>query len=132
MVWTKFYETSACACSLFDHTRAQEPYPRGHEIYKFGRLNLGHHYYTFSLSNLCLSEEKKFLKEIMHFHYMTYMPWPLHKNPCPGGHEIYNFGRLKLGHHNKILSLSGLCLREEKKIFKEIMHFHYTTYIAMP
>ena len=26
--------------------------------------------------------------EILHVHYMTK---PLHKNPCPGGHEIYNF-----------------------------------------
>ena len=23
---------------------------------------------------------------------MTYMATSLHKNPCPGGHEIYNFG----------------------------------------
>ena len=30
---------------------------------------------------------------------MTYMATPLHKNPYPGGHEIYNFGRPFLGHH---------------------------------
>ena len=29
----------------------------------------------------------------MHIHYMTYMASPQHKNPCPRGHEIYNFGR---------------------------------------
>ena len=29
----------------------------------------------------------------MHFHQMTNMATPLNKNPCPGGHEIYNFGR---------------------------------------
>ena len=52
-----------------------------------------------SLSDLCLGVEKKIFKEIMHFHYMTYMATPLHKNPCPGGHEIYNFGRPFLGHH---------------------------------
>ena len=27
----------------------------------------------------------------MHFQYTTYMATPLHKNPCSGGHEIYNF-----------------------------------------
>ena len=49
----------------------------------------------------------------------------LAKNPCPKGHEIYNFGRPFLGHHNYILNLSMLCLEIEKKIFKEIMHVHY-------
>ena len=34
------------------------------------------------------SREKIFI-ELMHFHYMTYMTTPQHKNPCPGGHEIY-------------------------------------------
>ena len=51
---------------------------------------------------------------------------------CPGGHEIYNFGRPFLCHHNYILSLSDLCLGVEKKIFKEIMHFHNMTYMATP
>ena len=54
---------------------------------------------------------------------MTYMATPLHQNPSPGGHEIYNFGRPFLGRHNYILSLSNLGLGVEKKIFKEIMHF---------
>ena len=35
----------------------------------------------------------------MHFPDMTNMGIPLHKNPCPGGHEIDNFGRPYLGHH---------------------------------
>ena len=63
---------------------------------------------------------------------MTYMAMPPHKNPCPRGHEIYNFGRPFLGHHYYILGLSDLCLGIEKKIFKEIMHFYYMTYMAMP
>ena len=37
--------------------------------------------------------------------------------PCPGGNEIYNFGRPVLGHHYYILSLSELGLGVEKKIF---------------
>ena len=55
------------------------------------------------------------------------MATPLHQNPCPRGYEIYNFGRLFLGHHHYILSLSDLSLGVEKNIFKEIMHFHYIT-----
>ena len=55
---------------------------------------------------------------------------PQHINPCAGGHNIRPF----LGHHNYIdvvLSLSVIRLEVEKKIFKEIMHFHYMTYMAM-
>ena len=33
--------------------------------------------------------------------------------PCPGGHEIYNFGRSFLSHHYYKLSLFDLCLGEE-------------------
>ena len=65
----------------------------------------------------------------MHFRFMTFMVTPWHKTPCPGGHETYNFSRLFIGHHNIILNLSDLCLGLKKKIFKEIMHFHYMTYI---
>ena len=39
---------------LYSHTIAQEPLPRGHEIYNFGRPVLGHHYYTLTLSEPCL------------------------------------------------------------------------------
>ena len=31
--------------NLYGHTLAQEPYPRGNEIYKFGRPFLSHHNY---------------------------------------------------------------------------------------
>ena len=39
-----------------------------------------------SLSEPSFEVRKKFLKVIMHFHYMTYMAAPWHKTPCPGGH----------------------------------------------
>ena len=90
---------------------------------------LGHCYYILSLSNLCMGVENKILKEIMHFHHMTYMTTPQHKNPCPRGHEIYNFGRPFLGHHYYILGLSNLCLGVEQKMLKEKMHFHNMTYM---
>ena len=95
----------------------KNPCPRDHEIYNFGRPFLGHQYQKLGLSDLCLGVEKSIFKEIMHFHYMTYMTTPMHKNPCPRGHEIYNFGRIFLGHDNYILGLSDQCLGVEKKIF---------------
>ena len=72
----------------------------GHEIFNFGRSTLGYHNYILSLSNLCLGVEKKIFKEIMHFYIMTYINIYiyLHKNPCAGGHEIYNFGRPSLSY----------------------------------
>ena len=78
------------------------------------------------LFNAWESREKRLFKKVMHF-TMIYMATPLHKNPCPWGHEIYNFLASFLGHHNYIFSLSNLCL-EVEKILKEIMHFHNMTY----
>ena len=63
---------------------------------------------------------------------MTCMAMPQHKNPCLGGHEIYNFGRPFLGHHYYIHSLSDLFLGVKRKIFKEIVHFDYMTCMATP
>ena len=40
----------------------------------------------------------------------------VHKNPCPWGYEIYNFGGPFLGHHYYSPSLSKPCLRVEKYI----------------
>ena len=54
------------------------------------------------------------------------------QEPLSRGQEIYNFGRPFLGHHDYILGLSDLCMGVEKKIFKEIMHFYFMTYMATP
>ena len=56
---------------------------------------------------------------------MTYMATPQQKNPCPEGHEIYNFVLLFLVHFYYMLRSSDICL-----YFKEIMSFHYMTFIA--
>ena len=68
------------------------------QVMKFtiSRLFLGHHYYIHSLSDLCLWVQRKIFKEIMHYHYMTYMATPQHKTLWPGVHDIYNFGRYSL------------------------------------
>ena len=81
------------------HPKHRNPSLGNHEIYNSGRPFLGHHYYSLSLSELCPRVEKKIFKEIIHFHYMTYMAMPLHKNPCPRSNKIYNFDRPFLGHH---------------------------------
>ena len=47
-----------------------------------------------------------------------------HKNPCPGGHDIYNYGRPFLAYRYYNLSLSDLSLGVEKKVFfKKIIYF---------
>ena len=53
------------------------------------------------------------------------LKWPRLTSKPHAALGVMNFGRPFLGHHNIILSLSDLCLGVEKKIFKEIMHFHY-------
>ena len=64
------------ALSLYDsygQAIAQEPLPRGNEIYNFARPFIGHHYYVLPFFDLCLGLENEIFKEIMHLHYMTYM-----------------------------------------------------------
>ena len=54
-------------------------------------------------------------QEILHVHYMTMHQ---HKNPCPGGHEIYKILVDPLGRYYYTLTLSDLCL-VVKKILKK-------------
>ena len=61
---------------------------------------------------------------------MKCMAIPKHKNPNPGG-QIYNFGRTFLVNYFYALCLSEQCPRIERN-FKEIIHFHYMTYMATP
>ena len=50
---------------------------------------------------------------------------PQHKNPCHGGSEIYNFGKLFLGHNYFSLGLSDLCMG--MKLFIEKNYLSYIT-----
>ena len=54
----------------------------------------------------------------------------LHKTPCPGGYETYNFSRHFIGHDYYILSLFDICIGLKERILKEIMHFRYMTYMT--
>ena len=58
---------------LFAHAQAQESLPCGSLIYNFGGPFLDHYYCTLIFSGLCPGVEMKILKEIMYFHYITYM-----------------------------------------------------------
>ena len=98
----------------------KNPCPRRHEIYNLGRNFLCHHYYILRFLIYASEERRRCLKGIMHFHYMTSIATPERKNPCPGGHEIYNLDRPFLGHHYYKLFLSDLYSEVEKNIFKEI------------
>ena len=54
----------------------------------------------------------------------------LHKNPCPGSHEIYNFGRPFLCHHYYIFILSdprlGVCMDVCLEFFILLRIFSYS------
>ena len=78
--------------------------------------------------------EWRIFKEIKHYHDLNYIAKPLHKNPYPMDHEIYNFGRPALGHHYYVCStgMSDPYLGVEKRNFKEIMHFDSMTNMAIP
>ena len=48
----------------YGHALAQKtPTPGYYEIYYFGEIFLGHHYYLLSLSDLCLGVEKRLSKK---------------------------------------------------------------------
>ena len=49
---------------LYDHDLAENPCPRGHEIYNFGKPFLGHLHYTLSLYGPCPEERKNVMIEI--------------------------------------------------------------------
>ena len=110
----------------------KNPCPGGHEIYNLVTSFVGHYYLILSLHGPCTGVEKKIFKEIVHFHFMTYITTLKHKNPCPGVHELYNFGRPFLIYHYYMLGLSDLCLGGEEKIFKAIMVFHNMSYMTTP
>ena len=97
----------------------------------FVRPFLGHHYYILGMCDLCLGVEQKIFKEIMHFHDMTNMATPQHKNPCPGALKC----TILVDSSFVIITTYSVCLiyaQQERRNFKDIMHFHQLTYVAWP
>ena len=92
-----------CMTYMYGHALAQESLSRDHDIKNFGGSFLGHHYYIHNLSDPCPSVEKN--RSNCAFHTRA---TPQHKNPCPGGYAIYNFGMPLRDHHYYTLSLSDI------------------------
>ena len=78
---------------------SKEPLPQGSWNLPFILVDPSLVFIPIYMYLVCLYYEKKIFKEIIHFHCMTDMAMLLHKNPCSGGHEFYNFGRPFIGHH---------------------------------
>ena len=53
------------------------------------------------------------------------MTTPYHRNPWPGGYEIYNFGSHFFGHHYYILSLPDLHVL--RRFLKKYINFIFFT-----
>ena len=88
---------------------------------------LGHLYYLLSLCDLSLGVEPSFIKEIMHFHRVTYMATPYHKNNCSGGHGIYNFSRSLLRHHTYIPICKCLIIARRTELLNKYINFKLVT-----
>ena len=112
------------AFSPYGHAPAQESLPPGSWNLHFCRPFLGYHYSTLNLSDLCQGVEKKILKkEIMHFHYISYMAMPSTRTHESG---VMKFTIL-VDPSLDIIGLSEPCPSLEKKIFEEIYQL-YTFY----
>ena len=119
------------------HPNTRTPAGEGREFNNFGSSFLGHQYHILTLSALCPRVDKKNRRSI--WHYLTY-GHAVAQDPLPRGSWNYlcrlddlrlNICRPFFGHRFYISRLSVLSLGVEK-IFNEIIHFHYITYIAMP
>ena len=103
----------------YGHAQHKNPCLGGHKICDFGRLSLGHHYDTLSLCKLIMPQSKEDFQRNNAFSLNDFYDHAPAQEPLPWGHEIYNFGRLFLGHHYHLLSLSVPCSEVEKNFFKE-------------
>ena len=94
--------------------------PGNHEIYKFGNPSL----VIIIIYIVCLihvrQQQRRQLLKNNAFLQNDSMTTPQHNNHCPRNHEIHNFGRPFIVHHNYIFSLADLCLGAEKNIHKVI------------
>ena len=65
----------------------------------------------------------------MHFYYITFnLATHQHKKPSLGRvHEMYNFGRHLLGHHNDILGFCKPCPGLENKYINFILYLKVTS-----
>lgn len=102
---------------------------RGHEFYNFSRGPYKTHKHAFSLSPTTLEEEKIIFLDVTHSHYMSiYILSPHYSlNFWPRGHEFRFLYRKFHWHHIHAFGFSKICIGVEKKIFYDLLHFHYIT-----
>ena len=64
---------------------------------------------------------------------MIFMVTPQHKNPCPGVHKIYNFGRPFLGHHCNTYSICLVYAQAQRRrlLNKYINHTLYPKIMSL-
>ena len=87
--------------------------PEGHEIFKFGRLFLGYHYYALNLYAPCSDVERKiFLMNTSNLHFLPHNYPP----PTPWGedHEIYIFLSSYPTHATHIIKIGPVVLERKK------------------
>ena len=120
------YRRRSSAFSLYDqygHTLTQESLPRGSQNLQFGyRLPCSSLLFTQFVCMMANSLED-FLRHNAFSLYDQY-GHAQHRNPCPGGNEIYNFDRGFHAHHYFTISFSAICLGVEKKIFNDLHQFY--------
>ena len=97
---------------------AEEPLP-GHREFT---ISVDFSVVIITICSVCLTyaqeQKNKVFKDVMYFHYLTFLTTPQHRNPYPRGHEINNFGRPFLCNHHYMLLLSGLFRGVQKNLKK--------------
>ena len=95
---------------------AEEPLP-GHREFT---ISVDFSVVIITICSVCLTyaqeQKRKVFKEVMYFHYLPFLATPQHRNTCPRGHEINNFGRPFLCHRLYMLLLSGLFRGVQKNL----------------
>ena len=72
--------------------------------------------------SVCLLRNREDFIRNEHFHFVTNMITPQHKNICPRNYEINKFGRPDFSYHFKLSLIDG-CSGEEKSIYKDMHQF---------
>ena len=106
---------------LYGHSLAQEPLPWG--SWNVGRTSLSLHFFILNLPNLCSEVEKKTLKEIMHFHYVTTWQHTSIRTSAPGVMKfttLVDYSVIIIPIYSAVLSMP----RSRKKTFKDIHKFN--------
>ena len=64
---------------------------------------------------------------------MAYMAMPKHKNPCPRGHKMYNFGKPLFGNYHPLYTqfVWTMPMSGEEKSFTSIFQFLPKNFLSL-